>query len=100
MKALKTVSKYLTLGTALTLLIAGISTGLLYKSSIIQKTVKEKIVTQINTQFTQKFMQSVIITNTRYKKGGKISYVKTGLNEYGRATGSPHGYGKPPKNSF
>ena len=53
-----------------------------------------------NTQFTQKFMQSVIITKSRYNKGGRMSYVKTGLNEYGRATGSPHGYGKPPKNSF
>jgi hypothetical protein len=45
-------------------------------------------------------MQSVIITNTRYKKGGRISYLKTGLNEYNRATGSPHGYGKPLKNTF
>ncbi len=53
-----------------------------------------------DTQFTQKFMQSVIINNAKFKKGGKISYFKTGLNVYGRATGSPFGYGQPPRNNF
>ena len=53
-----------------------------------------------NTQFTQNFMQSVIITNTRYKKGGKITFEKTGVNVFGRATGSPFGYGQPPRNTF
>lgn len=53
-----------------------------------------------DTQFTQKFMQSVIITNSKFKKGGKISFINTGLNAFGRATGSPFGYGRPPRNRF
>ena len=53
-----------------------------------------------NTQFTQKFMQSVIITSSRYNKGGRISYMKPIVNGFGRTTGSPYGYGQPPKNSF
>jgi hypothetical protein len=53
-----------------------------------------------NTHFTQKYMQSVIITNARYKKGGRISNFKQVVNDFGRTTGSPYGYGQPPKNSF
>ena len=53
-----------------------------------------------NTHFTQKFMQSVIIINSRYTKGGRISYIKPIVNDFGRTTGSPYGYGQPPKNSF
>lgn len=53
-----------------------------------------------NRQITQKIMQSIIINNAKYTKGGRINYISTGVNAYGRATGSPHGYGRPPKNSF
>ena len=36
-----------------------------------------------NTHFTQKFMQSVIIINSRYTKGGRISYIKPIVNDLG-----------------
>jgi hypothetical protein len=53
-----------------------------------------------NTQITQKIMQSIIIKNATYRNGKRINYISTDVNAYGRATGSPHGYGRPPKNSF
>lgn len=53
-----------------------------------------------NTHFTQNQRHAYMITNTRYNKGGRFRHLGTKVNQYGKWTGSPSGYGQSPKNSF